>query len=233
MHSGVFAVSPRAAASVVRSYLDADRPATTMCEVLDVDEDLYRHGRIVPQLHGTMPVPAAAGLVQPPKGRSAVPDRIQVQMLAEAVRELMVPDVTYVFGPGSTTAAVLQRLGIVGTLLGVDIVRNQALVSADVDDRQLERAITGEVRVVVSPIGGQGFVFGRGNQQISASVLSRARRDGVMIVATEDKLVGLGGLTLKVDTGDPEVDASIAGSGYIRVLTGPGAWMVYPIEAVP
>jgi predicted polyphosphate/ATP-dependent NAD kinase len=233
MHSGVFAVSPRAAAAVLRAYLDSESPAVTMGEVLDVDEDLYRDGRIVPRLHGTLRVPSGPRLVQLPKGRTAIPDRVQVHMLAHAVRTMMKPDTTYVFGPGSTTAAVLESLGISGTLLGVDVVRNHELVASDVDDRVLERAITGDVMVVVSPIGGQGFVFGRGNQQISSGVLRRAGRAGVLIIAAEDKLVGLNGLPLRVDTGDSTVDNSIAGSGYIRVLTGPDAWMVYPIEAVP
>jgi len=233
MHSGVFALSPRAAASVVRAYLDAASPSVAMGEVLDVDEDLYRAGRILPRLRGMMRVPSGPRLVQPPKGRGMVPDHVQVRMLAEAVARAMDPESTYVFGPGSTTAAVLESLGIPGTLLGVDVVRNRHLVAGDVDDRALAQAITGDAKVVVSPIGGQGFVFGRGNQQISPDVLRRAGREGLLIVSTEDKLIGLGGLPLRVDTGDRELDGSIAGNGYIRVLTGPDAWMVYPIEAVP
>ncbi len=233
MHSGVFALSPRAGGALAKTFLDGSKPALVTGEVLDIDEALARTGRINPRLHGSLRIPGNARLVQAAKGRAAIPDRMQVDMLAASVHHLMEPDVTYVFGPGSTTAKALESLGLESTVLGVDVVRNGEVIAHDVDDRRLVSALEGDFRIVISPIGGQGFVFGRGNQQISAEVLAHAGRERIIVIATEDKLVELGGLPLKVDSGDARVDASIAGGGYIKVLTGPDAWMVYPIEAVP
>ena len=146
----------------------------------------------------------------------------------------MVPDTLYVLGCGETMRRIKRRLGHDGTLLGVDVALGGRIIAADVSADRLERLTagniaTGKVRVIVSVTGGQGFVFGRGNQQIAASLLARIGRDGVTIVTGHSKLINLDPACLRVDTGDVSVDAMLA--GYVRVETGPGRSMIMRIAA--
>jgi predicted polyphosphate/ATP-dependent NAD kinase len=83
--------------------------------------------------------------------------------------------------------------------------------------------------VIVTPVGGQGFLFGRGNQQLSAHVLGQIGSENVVVLATESKLAALGGRPLLVDTGDPAVDAALA--GYVRVVAGYDREVVYRISS--
>ena len=59
----------------------------------------------------------------------------------------------------------------------------------------------------MTPIGGQGFIFGRGNQQISPKVIRQVGLDNIVVVATKSKLDKL--KSLRVDTGDPELDKAL------------------------
>jgi predicted polyphosphate/ATP-dependent NAD kinase len=112
----------------------------------------------------------------------------------------------------------------------VDVVRGGGLLARDADEQTLlELAATGDARILVTPIGGQGFVFGRGNQQLSASVIERVGPENVVVVATEAKIAALGGRPLLVDTGDASVDAALA--GYARVVTGHRREIVYRIAS--
>jgi predicted polyphosphate/ATP-dependent NAD kinase len=126
----------------------------------------------------------------------------------------------------------MTTLGLEKTVLGVDVVRGGSLVASDADERTLLELTEGaDVAVVVTPIGGQGFLFGRGNQQLSPELLSRVGRDRLVVVATEAKLASLAGRPLLVDTGDPVVDAELA--GHLRVITGPNRETVCRIAAEP
>jgi predicted polyphosphate/ATP-dependent NAD kinase len=128
--------------------------------------------------------------------------------------------VLYVIGPGTTTRAIADELGLPKTLLGVDVVLDGKLVVTDANEAQLLVLLDGrqETRIIVTPIGGQGYIFGRGNQQISPQVIKRVGRDQIMVISTPDKLHALHGQPLLVDTGDPEVDAMLG--GYLTVITG-------------
>lgn len=116
-----------------------------------------------------------------------------------------------------------------GTLPNDETSVAAALLAAGASETELIRHATGgALRIVVSVIGGQGFLFGRGNQQLSARVLAAAGPGNIVILAPEAKLAALGGRPLLVDTGDADVDAAL--SGYRRVLTGPGEWAMYPVR---
>jgi predicted polyphosphate/ATP-dependent NAD kinase len=135
-------------------------------------------------------------------------------------------------GPGTTTRAIMAALGLEKTVLGVDVVRGGELVARDADERTLLALTEGaDAAVVVTPVGGQGFLFGRGNQQLSPELLSRLGRERLVVVATEAKLAALGGRPLLVDTGDAALDAALA--GYLRVITGPNRETVYRVAADP
>jgi predicted polyphosphate/ATP-dependent NAD kinase len=144
----------------------------------------------------------------------------------------MEPSRTYFIGPGTTTRAIKDRLGPGATLLGVDVFRDGRLIKADANEHQLLEVLdtaVGGVAIIVTVIGGQGYVFGRGNQQLSPAVIRRVGREHIQVVATRDKLASLGLRPLLADTGAADVDAML--SGYIRVAVGYGEDVVAPIEA--
>jgi predicted polyphosphate/ATP-dependent NAD kinase len=164
-------------------------------------------------------VPYRRESIQGGKEPSGVGDEDAARAIAAEVVERMTDDRAYILGPGTTTRAVAHRLGLAKTLVGVDVVRGREIVVADASESQLLDVLARmRATIVVTPIGGQGFIFGRGNLQISPAVLSRVGAADVLVVATPAKLAGLRGRPLRVDTGDLEVDRML--SGYARVVTG-------------
>ena len=128
----------------------------------------------------------------------------------------MEEDVVYVISAGTTTRTIGDLLDEKKTLLGVDLFKNKKIVARDVNEKQILEAIKGKkVKIVVTPIGGQGFILGRGNQQISPEVIRQVGKDNIIVIATENKMKNL--KALKVDTGDTDLDASFRGT--IRVIT--------------
>ena len=142
----------------------------------------------------------------------------------------MQPGVRYLLGPGGTMAEVARELGVEKTPLGVDVVLDGRVLVAGASERELlEQVAGGPAQAIVSIIGGQGFLLGRGNQQLSARVLDAIGDDPVLAVAPEQKLIDLEGRPLLVDTGDTSVDARL--SGFVRVITGPSTTSIYPVHA--
>jgi predicted polyphosphate/ATP-dependent NAD kinase len=218
IHSSVFSVNPQAAGEIAAAVARGLRVELVDEEVVDLDEDAYRTGRIDVRLHGVLRVAHFAGLVQSRKVPSPSTTSASLHEIATDVIERMGED-TWVLGPGTTTRAIAQRLGVGKTLVGVDVVKSQRLVASDVDEKQLIALATqSALRVAISPTGGQGFLFGRGNQQISPTVLRLVGRDRIEIVCAPAKLAALGGRPLLVDTGDASVDAMLI--GYFAVVTG-------------
>ncbi len=218
IHSGVFAVSPRHAADVIGDFL-AGRARLEEREVLDIDEDLFRAGIVAPRLYGYLTVPCVRDLVQRAKSASrsdpSTARGVAFGVLGEMERDR---DAYFILGPGSTVKAVGDELQVDKTLLGVDLYHDGRLIGTDLNESQLLAAIEGRhAKIVVTVIGGQGYIFGRGNQQLSPKVIQAVGRDNIMVIATLDKLHALGG-PLRVDTGDPECDQLLA--GYFRVITG-------------
>lgn len=232
MHSAVFAVNARAAGRLALDVAEGRVQRTAEAEVMDVDEDALRAGVVSPRLYGYAAVPVSPSLVQGAKARSAPAERAAQEAIARHVAEHVLGDRLCLIGPGTTTRAIMDALGLEKTVLGVDVVRGRSLVARDADEQTLlELTETADAAVVLTPIGGQGFLLGRGNQQLSPELLSRLGRERLVVVATEAKLAALAGRPLLVDTGDPAVDAAFA--GYLRVITGPNRETVYRIGADP
>lgn len=230
MYSPVFAVSPTAAGAIAADWISRGGLPTQEREVLDIDEAAMRRARVEPTLYAMVRVPYRPDRTQARKAPTPVGEAAAVEAAARAVVALMRPGVRYLLGPGGTTAEVARQLGIESTPLGVDVVLDGRVVRARASEYELLDEIShGPSRAVVTVIGGQGFLLGRGNQQLSATVLSRLGDDPLLVVAPEQKLIDLGGRPLIVDTGDPEVDARIA--GHIRVITGIGTSSLYPVHA--
>ncbi|GAA3441568.1 ATP-NAD kinase family protein [Planomonospora venezuelensis] len=226
VYSGCFAVSPATAGNLAAEF----RGETAEAEVVDLDEEALRRGRVGPRLYGTVRVPAARSGLCGRKTGSSRPDPGSADAIAGEVVARMRAGARYVLGPGATTMAVGRRLGLDTTLLGVDVVQDGGLVAADVTERRLLALVDGgETHAVLSVIGGQGFVLGRGNQQIGPAVLRKIMSSGgLLVLATRDKLAGLGGRPLLADTGDPEADALAA--GHVPVITGRRESVMYRIS---
>jgi predicted polyphosphate/ATP-dependent NAD kinase len=232
MHSGVFATSPEAAGRLAADLLRAGnaRVGLRRVEIMDIDEDAARAGRIAARLYGYARAPHAGSLLQ---GSKVGPRPSDEAMLAGACAEIareLAPDVLYLIGPGTGAKGVLTALGLEGTLLGVDAVRDGRLVGRDLSEADaLTLAGDGPIGVIVGITGGQGFVFGRGNQQIGPDAIRRAGRERLIIVAGAAKLAALPAARLLVDTGDAALDAALA--GHVRVRTGPRQAMLMRLTA--
>jgi predicted polyphosphate/ATP-dependent NAD kinase len=221
IHSAAFAVNPRRAGELAVKFLQGEAPLRE-AEVMDIDEQAFRNGRLSAELYGYLKVPYEVELVQSAKSASfTTPGEAASQdLIAQNVVEKMTDDYYYVLCPGTTVKAVADKLGITKTLLGVDLVHKGSLLGSDLNEQQLLRLIDRKkVKIVVSPIGRQGFIFGRGNPQISPAVIKKVGKQNILIIATRSKLSTLGlGRPLLVDTGDEETDKML--SGYTRVVTG-------------
>jgi predicted polyphosphate/ATP-dependent NAD kinase len=209
MHSAIFAVTPQAAARVALRYLWGGLPLRE-AEVMDVDERAFREGRLSAELYGYVLSPFEPHLIQGNKLESPITeDEVRNQAaIAIYIIEEMKPDIIYVVGPGTTTRTIGDLLDAKKTLLGVDLFQNKKIIAADANEKQTLGAINGlPTKIIVTPIGGQGFIFGRGNQQISSKVIRQVSLDNIVVVATKSKLDKL--KSLRVDTGDPELDKAL------------------------
>ena len=228
IHSAAFGATPREAGRAALAFLREGARATRMAEVMDIDEEAFRRGVAAARLYGYLKVPDDSARLQVAKDGSVESSETAVRSLAAAVAGKMTPGVTYVMGPGSTIAAIMEELGLEATLLGVDVVRDGRLLASDAIERQVLDLVDGaDARIVVTPIGGQGHILGRGNQQISPRVVRAAGLHNIVVAATRDKLASIRGRPLLVDTGDPALDAALA--GHTRVITAPGQYHIHPI----
>ncbi len=218
MHSAVFAVGSRAAARIAIGFLAGGLPLRE-AEVMDVDEQAFRGGRLSAKLYGYALTPYEPHLIQGMKISSLTTEREMRNQAAMAlfIIENMKPNVVYIIGPGTTTRTIGDLLDAKKTLLGVDLFCNKKLTGKDVNERQILKEIKGKTaQIIVTPIGGQGFIFGRGNQQISSEVIQQVGLDNIIVVATEDKLGNL--RSLRVDTGDSNLDEILRGHP-LKVIT--------------
>jgi predicted polyphosphate/ATP-dependent NAD kinase len=220
IHSAVYATHSRSAGELAALYLRGRVTSEREAEVMDIDEEAFRAGALQARLYGYLRVPYRSRLVQSQKMPSSG-EAASLAAIAEDVVSKMEPGVLYIVGPGTTTRAIARELGLDKTLLGVDVVLDGELVARDANEADLLallEAHEGPARIIVTPIGGQGYLFGRGNQQISPRVIRRVGMDNILVVSAPDKLHALGSQPLLVDTGDREVDGIL--SGYLMIITG-------------
>lgn len=231
MYSGVFAVSPEAAADVVRQLAEGKAVPLETGEVRDIDEDAFRHDRVQSRHFGELLVPGGSARVQHIKCGAPLVEDLVREDIAAGVLDRLEPGVLCLVGTGSTPKAVLDALGLTGSLLGIDAICDGKLVATDLDAQTLPALIEQfpACCLVVTATGGQGFVFGRGNQQLSADVIRRIGVENLVIVATPAKLAALEGRPLRVDTGDVTLDHALA--GLRTVWTGFGSRVLYPVRA--
>ncbi len=228
IHSGVYAVNPQGAGEILQRLLKGELVALADSEVRDIDENAFREGRVVARPYGELRVPAEGRYLQNVKCGGKPPETLLLAEIAADVIEQLDDDTLYIVGPGTTTRAILEELHQPHTLLGVDLLRGRECIGNDLTEAQLWNAVQGHpFRIIVTAIGGQGHVFGRGNQQISPRLIDTAGKDNIWVVATRTKLSELQGRPLRLDTGDAELDRRLA--GYIRVTVGYQDYVLYEI----
>lgn len=218
VYSSVFAFSPRSAAELLDAYLDGAELGEE--EVLDIDEEAFRKGRVDSRHYGYLLVPENKRLLQGGKESSntgSLTDEAKEELAGSIIDEMQ-PGTLYLLGSGTTIRTITDSLGIDKTLLGIDAVVDRKLVASDLNEHAILELLDtyAQAAIVVTPLGGNGFIFGRGNKQFTPAVLRRVGLQNITIFANRDKLLKL--TSLHVDTGDNTLDEELR--GYVEVVVG-------------
>ncbi len=236
MHSGVFALTPLAAAKVVDELVEGSLVSLMESEVRDIDEEALQKSVVKSRYFGSMLIPEELHYVQSVKSGGVEVDDLVLADIAAEVQERIedLPNETLVvFGTGSTTQFIQQELGCPGTLLGVDVVCQNNLIAADVDSLELTKRVSahkGRVVIILTAIGGQGHIIGRGNSQLVPDVLKCVGRENIWVVATKSKIQQLNGRPLLIDSNDSALDEHWC--GVIPVITGYHDQVLYRLSNI-
>jgi predicted polyphosphate/ATP-dependent NAD kinase len=228
MYSSIFTLNPKAAAEMLDAFLKGTD--TIEGEILDINEDSFKKGILDSRLYGYLKVPKVQKFLQGGKqgstsGKTAEENKNEI---AEQIVENMKENVLYLLGPGTTVKAISNKLNLPKTLLGIDAIFNKNLIETDLNEKGILNLLKKykNEEIIVSPIGGQGFVFGRGNKQFTPKILKKIGKQNIRIVATEAKMRDL--TCLRVDTGDGDVDNML--KGFAKVITGYKEEIIMEIE---
>ncbi|MBB1452801.1 ATP-NAD kinase family protein [Pseudoalteromonas sp. SG43-1] len=228
IHSGVYAITPKAAGRVVEMLVKGELVTLADADVMDIDEDAFRQGTVKAKRYGEMQTPSEVRYMQAVKNGGKETDELVLADIAAHVVSQMDEDTFYIMGSGSTVEAIMEEMGLENTLLGVDLIKDQTLVAQDLTAKQLlELTHDQSTKLVITLIGGQGHIFGRGNQQLSPVLIRAIGKENIIVVATKTKLLALNGRPLICDTGDSELDDEL--TGYIKVTTGFNDHIMYAV----
>ena len=228
IHSGVYGVTPAASGRVVARMIAGELLSLIDAEVRDIDEEAFRLGKVRARHYGQLKVPGDLRYVQAVKQGGRESEELVLADLAAGVVEQMEPDTLYLMGSGSTVAACMAALGLENTLLGVDLVENGQLIGQDLCAAEILTRIRGRrCRLIMTLIGGQGHLFGRGNQQLSPDVIRCVGLGNIQVLATKAKLAALAGKPLLVDTDDLQLNRALR--GYLPITTGYKDQVIYPV----
>jgi predicted polyphosphate/ATP-dependent NAD kinase len=216
MFSPVFALSTFAAAEIINN----ETKQLIDKEVLDIDEEAFRNGKLAAKLYGYLKVPKNPSLLQGKKEPSNITklEKNSKEEIAEYILENIEKDTLYILGPGTTLDTIADKMGVEKSLLGIDAVFNQELVGKDLNEKGLLDLIEKyhKIKIILTPIGGNGFILGRASKQFTPKVIKLIEKENLIVVATEDKISRLE--CLRVDTGDAEIDNNL--KGHRKVITG-------------
>lgn len=241
IHSGVYAITPTAAGKVVELMITKQLVTLTEGDVMDIDESLFRQGVVKAKRFGEMQIPSELRYVQSVKSGGKESDELVLHDISEDVISYMTDhdENLFIIGSGSTTDFLMGEIGLDNTLLGVDLVKDETLIASDVTESilwqqlMLAKQEQENVNLVITLIGGQGHIFGRGNQQLSPRVIryiigQKGGKENIIIIATKTKLTALNNQPLICDTGDHELDKLL--SGFMAVTTGYKDQVLYPVS---
>ena len=230
MYSGIFAVNPSDAADVVLAFSKKQAEITEF-EIMDADEKAIRSNTFAMKFYGFLRGPFTPMRVQGSKQVSpeTVDEKDNQLAIARFVIEDMQPKATYILGPGTTVKCIAELLGVEKTVLGVDIYK-KGKITLDVDERRILKEVNDwhNTWIVLSPIGHQGILLGRGNQQISPEIIKRVGKERIIVVATKSKLQSIEGGVLRVDMGDVEANNMLR--GYVKVVTDYKEWRLMSVK---
>jgi predicted polyphosphate/ATP-dependent NAD kinase len=230
MYSGIFAVSPSDAADVVLAFIE-NQTEMAEFEIMDADENAIRNDVFAVKLHGYLRGPFVPMHIQGSKqvSQETADEKDNQTAIAKFIIEEMQPEGTFLLGPGTTVKRIAELLGAQKTVLGVDIYEN-GKVTLDVNEKEILEEVRdwSHTWIILSPIGHQGILLGRGNQQLSPAIVKRVGKERLVVAATKSKLQTIEGNTLRVDTGDTEVDNLL--KGYIRIVTDYREWRLMPVH---
>jgi predicted polyphosphate/ATP-dependent NAD kinase len=233
MHSAVFATTARAAGEVARNYLlTADRHSL-LRDAEIMDREISSSGEIAmsPKIYGMVRTPQLSFLVPGAKSSSRFTEAAVLEGAVSRASEIIDDERISLIGPGSTMQAIKRRLGFEGTALGVDVVTNGRCLATDTSEQGILKMINDRpARIVISVVGGQGFLFGRGNQQLSARVIRKVGINNIVVVSSLEKLTALPGRCLLVDTGCEKLDDNLA--GYMKILVGSDRTAIMPVKSL-
>jgi len=237
IHSGVYAITPKAAGRIIELMVTKELVTLTSGDVMDIDESSFRQGIVKAKRYSDMQIPSELRYVQAVKSGGKESDELVLQDIAANVIEEIneFDEQLFIIGSGSTTAFLMEELGLDNTLLGVDIVAKHELMVKDATEAELFSSISnfsGHCKLVITLIGGQGHIFGRGNQQLSPRIIraiigQAGGKENIIIIATKAKLVALAKRPLISDTGDSALDQLL--SGYLPITTGYKDQVLYPV----
>jgi len=230
MYSGIFAINPSEAAEIVKAFSEEASQLMDF-EIMDADENAIRRDRFSVRLYGFLKGPFVPMRLQGSKQISPETlDEHENQMaVARFIVENMNPEGTYILGPGTTIKCIADLLGVEKTLLGVDIYRDKAVMK-DMNERKIMQEIRDfqDTWIIISPIGRQGMLFGRGNQQITPEIIRRVGKERIIVTATKNKIRSIEEGILRIDTGDLETDNLLR--GYIKVATDYREWRLMKVQ---
>ena len=242
IHSGVYAITPTAAGRVIELMVTKQLVTLTEGDVMDIDESLFRQGIVKAKRFGEMKIPSELRFVQAVKSGGKESDELVLQDIAEHIIDNMreYNESMFIIGSGSTTAFLMAELDLENTLLGIDLVQGETLLASDVTENQLwqllmkAKHIQQTVHLVITLIGGQGHIFGRGNQQLSPRVIryiieQSGGKENISVIATKAKLTALNNKPLISDTGNESLDQIL--SGFMQVTTGYKDLVLYPVAS--
>ena len=231
IHSAVYAINPKTAGKLAVEFLEGKVRDLKESEVMDIDEEAFRKDILKARLYGYMKVPNEKRMVQNLKSGRGYGEEAALDLIARFVALNLEKDILYIMGPGSTIRGVMSKLGLRNTLLGVDLVYNNKLLAEDVNEAEILKYLDEykKAKIIITVIGGQGYLFGRGNQQLSPEVIRKAGGKNIEVIATKNKMFSLFGQSLLVDTGDEELNNEL--SGYLKVIVGYEEAVMFKVKA--
>ncbi len=232
IHSAVYACNPVISGDLAALFLEGKIKKIIEAEVMDIDEENFRRDIISARLYGYLRIPYKNRYLQRVKTGSSEDERYSQEAIAFEIIKNMSDEFYYIIGPGTTTRAVMEKLNVDCSLLGIDMVYRKRLAGKDLSESELLEKIEGKkAKLIVTPIGGQGYLFGRGNQQISPEVVECVGKENIIIIATKQKINSLFGHPLLIDTGNEAADRLL--NDYFRVITGYREYVVYKVTYMP
>jgi predicted polyphosphate/ATP-dependent NAD kinase len=232
MHSGCFASSPKAAAEVLSAWIHGDLLVSST-EVLDLDEDLYRKGKWVVRLYAEAFSPNSPRWMQGSKELIQTDSEEEIIIgLSDHIGESIAEQGRLViWGSGGTLREIGSKIGFELTTLGIDATIGGEQVGTDLAESGIIEILDshdGPVTLLLSPMGGQGFLIGRGNLQLSPAVLRSIGIENILGVVTPAKLLTV--RALRIETGDESLDQEFASKRYMKVLQGYRTTRILPVS---